>query len=48
MQTGGPHSENFSLSSHFSILGERNKGITGKKITKTQKTSNLQSYFNEF
>jgi hypothetical protein len=48
MQTGGPHGENFTLSSHFSILGERNKGITGKKIAKNHKTSNLHSYFNEF
>ncbi len=47
MQPGCPQGENFTLNSHFSVLGERNKGFVGKKITKTYKTSNLQTYFND-
>lgn len=48
MQTLAPHGENFNINSNFTVLNEKNKTITGKKITKTQKTSNLQTYYNEF
>lgn len=47
MQTVGPYGENFNLNTNFTVLNEKNKSITGKRIIKTQKTSNLQSYYNE-
>jgi hypothetical protein len=47
MQNSFNQADNFNINSNSTALNEKNKSIIGKRIIKTQKTSNLQTYYND-